>query len=76
MPISIGYGACRRPTHVPGNNEATALLRTVFGEERAEVVAAAFIAETPASPESPEGPEEDETEEIPERERPLQPDLF
>ena len=81
------------------SDEATALLRTVFGEERAEVIAAAFISETPAPSESPEGPEDDdiveapqedeteegseedeteqdETEEIPERERPLQPDLF
>ena len=39
-------------------DEATALLRTVFGEECAEVVAAAFIPETPAPPGSPEGPEE------------------
>ena len=98
-------------------DEATALLRTVFGEERAEVMAAAFISETPAPSESPEGPEDDdiveapqedeivdgpqqdeteegseedeieegpevdeteqdETEETPERDRPLQPDLF
>ena len=39
-------------------DEATALLRTVFGEERAEVVATAFIPETPAPPGSPEGLEE------------------
>ena len=65
-------------------DEATALLRTVFGDERAEVVAAAFIPDTPAPPASPEGPQEDETEEGPEedeseespdRDRPLQPDL-
>ena len=57
-------------------DEATALLRRSFGEERAEVVAAAFIPETPAPPGSPEGPEEDETEEAPDRDRPLQPELF
>ena len=61
---------------MPGNNEATALLSTVFGEERAEVVAAAFIPETSATPEAPDGPEEDETEETPNQDRPLQPDLF
>ena len=57
-------------------DEATALLRTVFGEERAGVIAAAFIPETPAPPGSPEGPEEDETEEVPDRDRPLQTELF
>ena len=70
----------------PGRgDEATALLRTVFGEERAEVVAAAFIPETSAPPESLEGPEEDktgeepkedETEETPDRDPPLQTELF
>ena len=57
-------------------DEATALLRTVFGEERAEVIAAAFIPETPAPPGSPERPEEDETEETPHRDRSLQAKLF
>ena len=57
-------------------DEATALLRTVFGEERAEVVAAAFIAETPAPPGSTERPEEDETEETPHRDRSPQAELF
>ena len=47
-------------------DEATALLRTVFGKECAEVVAAAFIPEPPPLPEAPERPEEDETEEGPE----------
>ena len=57
-------------------DEATALLRTVFGKERAEVIAAAFIPETPAPPGSPERPEEDETEEAPHRDRPLQTELL
>lgn len=46
-------------------DEATILLRTVFGEERAEVVAAAFISETPSPTESPEGPEDDDMVEAP-----------
>ena len=54
-------------------DEATALLRTVFGDERAEVITAAFIPETPAPP---EGPEEGEAEEAPDRDRPLQSKLF
>lgn len=57
-------------------DDATALLRTVFGDERAEVIAAAFIPDTPAPPASPEGPQEDETEETPDRDRSLQPKLF
>ena len=57
-------------------DEATALLRTVFGEERAEVVGAAFIAETPAPPGSTQRPEEDEPEETPHRDRSPQAELF
>ena len=63
----------RRMAAQGGREEAMALLREVFGDERAEALAAAVIPEAPAAraapvtPRTPETPEEGGTGEGPER---------
>ena len=59
-----------------GRNEAIGLLRLVFGDDRAEVIAAAFVADVPTTSESPEGAEEDGFEDRPARDPSGQGELF
>ena len=59
--------------------EAMALLREVFGDERAQAIAAAVIPEAPAAPvtpKTPETPEEGGTGKGPEQDADPQGDLF
>lgn len=55
-------------------DEAVALLRSVFGEKRAEVVAAAFIPELPALPETTEMPAPSEAPDMPPPKSPERPE--
>ena len=59
-----------------GIGKATELLRTVFGDERAEVIAAAFIPDRTRTPGRGKRPGKAEAEEAPGRTAPPQGELF